>query len=135
MLTVALVLYPNFSPFHFSTPYMVFSSQINGRSLFNLNIISMQVEQQSEHPLWVKPDGGSELLEHADIIIIPGWHDLTAKPCTDLIYALQSANQRGALIVGLCYGTYALAYSGILNGKVQQRIGLEKRISNNVFHK
>ena len=52
-----------------------------------------------------------------DIIIIPGRHDLTKPLKTCLANAIYQACTRGAQIVGLCYVTYALAYTGILDGK------------------
>lgn len=57
------------------------------------------------------------MLEIADIIIVPTWNDFDEKPTAALQMALQQANARGATLVGLCLGTYALAYSGLLDGK------------------
>lgn len=49
-------------------------------------------------------------------MIIPGWHDPATPPSPELIAALRSAHARGARIVGLCLGTYVLAYAGLLDG-------------------
>src|SRR5690606_7052281 len=56
-------------------------------------------------------------LDSADIVIIPGWHDLNTPPSPRLIAALRQAYERGATVVGLCYGAYALAYAGLLNDR------------------
>ena len=63
------------------------------------------------------PDGGIELIKSFDLVIIPGWDDFNHKPEESLIEGLNHAYQKGIKIVGLCYGTYALAYSGLLKNK------------------
>ncbi|WP_276895606.1 GlxA family transcriptional regulator [Frischella perrara] len=115
---IALVLYPNISPFHFSIPYMIFNLEVEERKLFDLKIVSIENKKhETQNVMTIKSDGGLELLEKADIIMIPGWHDLTKPPKPCLANAIYQAYIRGAQIVGLCYGTYALAYTGILDGK------------------
>lgn len=115
---IALVLYPNISPFHFSIPYMIFNLEVEERKLFDLKIVSIENKKhETQNVITIKSDGGLEVLEKADIIMIPGWHDLTKPPKPCLANAIYQAYTRGAQIVGLCYGTYALAYTGILDGK------------------
>lgn len=116
--TVALITYPNFSPFHFGVPFMIFSAMLPDHELFKLKIVTPHgVMQTAERALSVQPDGGLELVAQADIVIVPGWHDLDAIPEPALMDALNQAHQRGAHVVGLCYGAYALAYAGLLDGK------------------
>ena len=115
---VALIAYPYFSPFHFAVPYMVFSTDLPEGRLFDLKIVSPGGQPlPAERAMTVQPDGGLELTETADILVVPGWHDLNTPPAPDLADALARAHARGAHIVGLCYGAYALAYAGLLNGK------------------
>jgi transcriptional regulator GlxA family with amidase domain len=115
---VALIAYPNFSPFHFAVPYMVFTAELPEQRLFELKIVSPGAQPlQAERALTVQPDGGLEMTETADILVVPGWHDLNTPPEPALTAALARAHARGAHVVGLCYGAYALAYAGLLNGK------------------
>lgn len=115
---VALVAYPNFSPFHFSVPYLVFSAAFADGPLFELKIVSAGAKAlTSERAMTVQPDGGLELAETADIVIVPGWDALDARPAPELVDALVRAHARGANVVGLCYGAYVLAYAGLLDGK------------------
>jgi transcriptional regulator GlxA family with amidase domain len=58
---------------------------------------------------------GSEPLDEADIIIVPYWHNPAEKPAQALLDKLVAAWQRGAEVVGLCLGTYVLAYAGLLD--------------------
>lgn len=115
---VALITYPRFSPFHFAVPYLVFSAKLPTQPLFDLKIVSSGAPSLvAERALTVQPDGGLELTKTADILIVPGWHDLNEPPAPDLTEALLSAHARGAHVVGLCYGAYVLAYAGLLDGK------------------
>lgn len=115
---VALVLYPRFSPFHVSVPYVIFDTMLPDNPLFSLKIVSSDGRpQQAERAMTIAPDGGLELLETADIVVVPGWHDLSEPPEPDLAEALVRAHTRGAHVVGLCYGAYALAYAGLLDGR------------------
>ena len=115
---VALIMYPNFSPFHFSVPYLVFSAEVAEGRLFDLRIVSPGARPlTAERAMTVHPDGGLELAETADILVVPGWHDLDARPDPELAAALVRAHARGAHVVGLCYGAYVLAYAGLLDGK------------------
>lgn len=116
--TVALVLYPQFSIFHLAIPQTVFSIMPDEIPIFDLKVVSTNGElQHAENRMTVQPDGGLELLELADIVVIPGWHDLNRSPEPNLISALVRAHDRGAMVVGLCYGAYALGYAGLLNEK------------------
>ncbi|CAM3906653.1 GlxA family transcriptional regulator [Bordetella tumulicola] len=115
---VALVTYPRFSPFHFGVPFLIFSVNFPEHALFDLKIVAPGgTALAAERALLVQPDGGLELLAQADIVVIPGWHDLDESPEPELMAALLQARQRGAHVVGLCYGAYALAYAGLLDGK------------------
>lgn len=115
---VALIAYPSFSPFHFAMPYMVFGSQLPDRRLFDLRIVAPDEQAlAAERALTLTPDGGLELAETADILVVPGWHDLDVAPTAELQEALRRAHARGARVVGLCYGAYALAYAGLLDGR------------------
>jgi len=60
---------------------------------------------------------GLEILESADLIIIPGWPDTNALISENLINALKAASQRGAQIAALCSGVIVLAQTGLLDGK------------------
>ncbi len=63
-------------------------------------------------------DGGLELLDEADTIVIPGWRGASREPVPPaLIAALQRAHARGARLMSICSGVFALAATGLLSGK------------------
>ncbi|MCW4148202.1 helix-turn-helix domain-containing protein [Halomonas sp. 18H] len=115
---VGLILHPRISPFHFSVPYTLFGMVMIDRPLFDLSIVAPGGEAlEAEGAMTIRPDGGLALLDNVDIAVVPGWHDLNEAPPPELIEALIRCHERGAHVVGLCYGTYALAYAGLLDGK------------------
>jgi AraC family transcriptional activator FtrA len=63
-------------------------------------------------------DGGLELLEEADTIVIPGWRGASTEPVPpSLIAALREAHRRGARLMSICSGVFVLAATGLLSGK------------------
>ena len=64
----------------------------------------------------VTADGGMELLEQARTIIIPGWRSRSDPLPVVLIDALRRAHQRGARLLSICSGVFALAATGLLDG-------------------
>lgn len=115
---IGLFVYPNINPFHFSIPHIIFNIKIEDKPLFELKIFSIDDQPvKTEQSMVIIPDGGIELIKSFDLVIIPGWDDFNHKPEEALIEGLNQAYQKGIKIVGLCYGTYALAYSGLLKNK------------------
>ncbi|OOF46124.1 GlxA family transcriptional regulator [Rodentibacter trehalosifermentans] len=115
--TVALVLYPNFNPFHFSVPYMIFTAEVENQALFQVNIVAESPQISQSAHTFIQADGDLSLLDAADFVVICGWDKPQDEPSEALKQALMQAYQRGATLVGLCYGAYPLAYTGLLNGK------------------
>lgn len=115
---IGLFVYPNINPFHFSVPHIIFNTKIQDKPLFELKIFSLDGQAvKTESAMTITPDGGIELISDLDIVIIPGWDDFNHVPDKMLMEGLNQAYKNGARIVGLCYGTYALAYAGLLDYK------------------
>jgi AraC family transcriptional regulator, transcriptional activator FtrA len=56
-------------------------------------------------------------LERADTVVVPGWSDPDDEPSDELKAALVTAHDRGARLVSLCTGAFALAATGLLDGR------------------
>ncbi|MBV9846627.1 MAG: helix-turn-helix domain-containing protein [Kutzneria sp.] len=60
---------------------------------------------------------GLSALETADTIVIPGWKPLDALLSPATRSALLRAHRRGARVVTICTGAFALAQTGLLDGR------------------
>jgi transcriptional regulator GlxA family with amidase domain len=115
---VGLILQPGFSLFHVAVPHMVFNLAVDGQRLFRVSLVAESTTPvPAHHAMLAQPDGGLDSLDDMDIVVVSGWPDLNHRPSPELAQALVRAHRRGAHVVGLCYGSYALAYAGLLDGK------------------
>lgn len=79
----------------------------------------------AERPGPVRVIGGADLhsshglaaFAAADTLIVPGVSDVTADPSPELVAALRRAHARGARIMSICSGAFALAGAGLLDGR------------------
>ncbi|KQW33848.1 MULTISPECIES: transcriptional regulator FtrA [Pseudomonas] len=67
--------------------------------------------------LRIAVDAGLEALDTARTIIIPGWRSHHEPPPEALLQALRRAHARGARLLSICSGVFALAATGLLDGK------------------
>ncbi|CAO3406486.1 transcriptional regulator FtrA [Azospirillum largimobile] len=65
----------------------------------------------------IEADGGLDLLDQADIIVVPGWRGAREPVPAPLTDALRRANARGARILSICSGAFVLAAAGLLTGR------------------
>jgi transcriptional regulator GlxA family with amidase domain len=60
---------------------------------------------------------GVDRVDSADLVIVPNWYALSQPPPAAALDALRRAAARGAWVVGLCTGAYALAHAGLLDDR------------------
>lgn len=62
-------------------------------------------------------EAGLEALREADTVIVPGWLPHGAPVSAAVAAALREAHRRGARIVAICTGAFAVAAAGLLDGR------------------
>ena len=59
---------------------------------------------------------GLDAIERADTVVVPGVPDPRADPPEPVLAALRAAHARGARVISICSGAFALAAAGLLDG-------------------
>jgi len=67
--------------------------------------------------LRVQAEGGIELLDRADLIVIAGWKGADVPVPEALCARLRAAWRRGATLASICSGAFVLAATGLLDGR------------------
>jgi AraC family transcriptional activator FtrA len=68
--------------------------------------------------LIVQPEGSPDLLDQADLIIVPGWKGVDTPVPEALCARLRDAHARGTRLASICSGAFVLAATGLLDGAV-----------------
>jgi len=118
MINVAIVVYEGISLFHLAVPIAVFKDAIpEQEALFNVKICAETLGKiTSSNGLCLIVEEDTAIIQDADIIIFPSWQP-DVKPSKLLIEKIINAHNSNKMIVGLCLGSYALAYAGLLDDK------------------
>ncbi len=118
-LVVALV-YDGLCTFEFGITAEIFGL---ARSEFGNDWYRFQSAAIDEGPLRAHggltftPENGPDLIDLADIIVVPGWKSADCAVPPSLAERLRRAHERGARLVSICSGAFVLAATGLLNGR------------------
>lgn len=115
---VAVVAFNGISSFHLSVPCVVFGESFPGTPRFALTVCSWErgpLATTSGFDIRIRHS--LAVLDEADIVIVPSWRNPDEAVPPALCKALRAAHARGAQVVGLCLGAYALAEAGLLDGR------------------
>jgi AraC family transcriptional regulator, transcriptional activator FtrA len=66
--------------------------------------------------LLIVADHGPEVIEQADIVVVPGWKGADVPVPKTLCQQLRAAHMRGARLASICSGAFVLAATGLLSG-------------------
>jgi AraC family transcriptional activator FtrA len=114
---VAALAYDGLCTFEFGIAYEVFGlpRPEMGEDWYRFSVCAIEPGPlRAAGGLTVAVDKGLEVLDEADLIVVPGWRAIDAPVPAPLGAALRAAHQRGARIMSLCSGVAVLAGSGLL---------------------
>jgi transcriptional regulator GlxA family with amidase domain len=117
--SIAVIVFDRISPFHMSVPCIIFGEDRSGNCPVKFDVKVCSLEQgpiSTSAGFTMQARYGLKEIAKASIVIVPTWRDTNEIPPKPLLDALRRAHKRGALIVGLCLGTYVLAAAGLLDG-------------------
>jgi transcriptional regulator GlxA family with amidase domain len=62
-------------------------------------------------------NAGLDAIDGADTVIVPGYASFNVPPPAEAVRALAEAAARGARVMSICIGAFALAHAGLLEGR------------------
>src|ERR1700761_7065054 len=117
---VVVLAYDGLCTFEFGIAYEVFglARPEMGEGWYRFSVAGVEPGPlRAGGGLTVGVDRGLELLEEADLVVVPGWRAIDAPVPEPLVAALRAAHARGAKVMSLCSGVAVLAASGLLSGR------------------
>lgn len=120
MHRVVALCFDGLVAFDLTAPAQAFTlaARPGGEPLYEFSTCSVAgAEVRSTTAFGVSPGNGLEALRRADTVVVPGYVAIFAPPPEPALAALRDAARRGARLLSVCTGAFALAHAGLLDGR------------------
>jgi len=89
-----------------------------GRLLYEFSTCSADGrEVRTTSGFGVSPQTDLDALRHAETIVVPGYGEILSRLPDEVAAGLRAAAGRGARLLSICTGAFALAHAGLLDGR------------------
>jgi transcriptional regulator GlxA family with amidase domain len=120
MHRVAILCFDGLVAFDIAAPGQAFmlAARPGGVPLYEVTTCSLDAQPvRTTSGFQVVPGSRPAALQQADTIVVPGYAAILDPPPEEVLAAIRAAASRGARLMSICTGAFALAHSGVLDGR------------------